>query len=77
MRNQSIELILIVSRIYIVEHFKEFYANDVCKSHPDLCEWVKERVRENNDWIEGTQYIGTITMNQNQSKTDRLFFVLL
>ena len=52
--------------VYIVEQYKEFYANDVCKSHPDLCEWVKERVRENNDWIEGTQYVGTITMNLNQ-----------
>ena len=42
-----------------------------------MCKWVKERVRENNDWIEGTQYIGTLTMNLNQSKTDRLFFLLL
>ena len=42
-----------VSRSYIVEQYKEFYANDVCKSHPDVCEWVKERILENTRWIEG------------------------
>ena len=40
-------------RIYIIEHYKEFYANDVCKTHPDVCEWVKKRIQENNDWVEG------------------------
>ena len=40
-------------RIYIIEHYKEFFANDVCKAHPDVCEWVNERIQENNDWVEG------------------------
>ena len=41
------------SRIYIIEQYREFYANDVCNTHPDVCEWVKGRIQENNDWIEG------------------------
>ena len=40
-------------RIYIIENYREFYTNDVCKTHPDVCEWVKGRIQENNDWIEG------------------------
>ena len=40
-----------VFRTYIVEQYKEFYANDICKSKPDVCVWIKEQVQNNKYWI--------------------------
>ena len=37
--------------IYIVEQYKEFYGNDVCKTSPDTCLWLKERIRSNKNWV--------------------------
>ena len=36
---------------YIVEQYKEFYGNDICKSSPDTCVWLKERIKSNRDWV--------------------------
>ena len=41
-----------LTRTYIVEQYKEFYTNDVCKSTPDACQWIKERFRKNSDYVQ-------------------------
>ena len=37
--------------VYIVEQYKEFYGNDICKSKPDTCKWLKQRIKSNKDWV--------------------------
>ena len=43
----------IIFSTYIVEQYKTFYANDICKAKPDVCAWLKERFSNNTKWIEG------------------------
>ena len=31
-----------------MEHFKEFFAKDTCKTNPDFCDWVKKEVLDKN-----------------------------
>ena len=42
-----------MDRTYIVESYKEYYANDVCKSNPKLCAWLKQRFAENTEYVNG------------------------
>ena len=44
--------------------------NDVCKTHPDVCEWVKGRIQENNDWIEGKVEKQTIIFESLSQKVE-------
>ena len=37
--------------VYIVEQYKEFYGNDICKSSPNTCKWLKQRIKSNKDWV--------------------------
>jgi len=41
-----------LTKTFITEAYKEFFANDVCKSHPEKCLWIEGRFRENWDWMQ-------------------------
>ena len=36
---------------YIVEQYTEMYGNDICKSKPETCSWLKERIKSNKIWV--------------------------
>ena len=38
-------------RTSIVEQYKEFYANDICTSEPDACEWIGEQLKGNHEYV--------------------------
>lgn len=44
-------ILIVYFRIYIVEQYKEFYSRDICTSDPMACKWLKQRFRDNNDYI--------------------------
>ena len=38
--------------IYIVEQYKEMYGNDICKSKPETCAWLKAKIGNNKNWVD-------------------------
>ncbi len=38
-------------RTSTVEYYREFYASDVCSTDPPACEWLKDRFRQNEEWV--------------------------
>ena len=40
-----------LTRTYITEQYKEFYANDICTKSPQTCHWLKNRFRRNSEVV--------------------------
>ena len=40
-----------LTKTYITEAYKEFFANDVCKTSPEKCRWIKDQFRQNQNWV--------------------------
>ena len=36
-----------LTRISIIESYKEFYTNDICSTEPLMCKWVEETMAAN------------------------------
>lgn len=43
--------LLFALRTYIIESYKEFYANDICTSDPKACAWLKAQIKENTKYV--------------------------
>ena len=37
----------------IVEFYKEFFMNGICSKKPLLCQWVHQRLKINQAWVDG------------------------
>ena len=37
----------------IVEFYKEFHLNGICSKKPLLCQWVHQRLKINQAWVDG------------------------
>ena len=37
----------------IVEFYKEFHLNGICSKKPLLCQWVNQRLKLNQAWVDG------------------------
>ena len=49
----SIKSVISVTRISIIENYKEFYTNDICSTEPKLCDWIEETFIQNEALVGG------------------------